>query len=129
MAIRLYGGGPALVANTATIIGESLRSPRTDSVVELETGEVVISTPSRPDMMGLGSSRNRTKKEALSATYKMVLIYVGALTLLSFVVEIALAIWGKDPPTGFQNTLFLGADFGWKAGFGAIVGLLGGKQT
>jgi hypothetical protein len=37
------------------------------------------------------------------------------------------SIWGK--PSAQQEQVFEAMGFAWKAGFGAIVGLLGGKVT
>ncbi len=121
--------GANLAANSAIIIAESLRTPTADSIVQLDTGETEISTPGRPGVTGLATRRKKTASEPLSSAYKTILIILGGLTIISFLAEIGLAVLAKDPPTGFQQSLFQAADFGWKAGFGAFVGLLAGKQT
>jgi hypothetical protein len=57
--------------------------------------------------------------------FKTVLRYVLWITLLCFAVNLGLVIFGNnsDPQKTFQAT----CDFGFKIGFGAILGLLGGK--
>jgi hypothetical protein len=119
--------GPNLIANSATIVAESLKHPLQDSTVNLDTGYVEIST-SPAGTLGLAIKRKKTAPRRLSEGYKIILIAVIVLTVLSLIIEICLAIWAHDPPTGFQNNLFGAADFGWKTGFGALIGLLGGKQ-
>jgi hypothetical protein len=60
--------------------------------------------------------------------FKLVFGAVVAITVLAGIAEIAMAsIW--TTPTEFQHEVFSAMDFAWKAGFGAIVGLLGGKAS
>jgi hypothetical protein len=120
---------PYFVANSVRIIAESLKKPGINSIVQLDTGEFEISTPGRPDVLGMAVKRPKTRNERLSSDFKLAIIIVAAITLISLVVEIGLAIWAKEPSTGFQQSLFQAADFGWKTGFGALVGLVAGKQT
>ena len=63
----------------------------------------------------------------LSPTFKLIFVAVFAITVLSGVAQIVMAaLW--DAPTGLQQDVFSAMGFAWKAGFGAIVGLLGGKN-
>ncbi len=119
--------GPNVVANSATIIASSLLDPRHSSVVTLDTGYEDVSI-GPPGTMGLATKRKRTIKQNLSTTYKLALAAVICLTLFSLFIEVGLAALVRDSPTGFQQGLFNAVDFGWKAGFGALIGLFGGKQ-
>lgn len=121
--------GANIVANSAIIISESLKTPREDSIVRLDTGETQILTPGRPDLVGMAIRRKKTTDASLSSTYKITLLILVGFTIISLLVEIGLAVLAKEPPTGFQRSLFDAADFGWKAGVGAFIGLLAGKQT
>lgn len=120
-----FGHNP--VANSAAIIAESVRSPRSPSIIIIEAEEEV-SVPGRPDVMGMAIRKTKRTTEPLSSNYKTLLNAVIALTLISIVIAVALAFFAKEPPTSLQADLFRLADFGWKVGLGALVGLLGGKQ-
>ena len=68
------------------------------------------------------------------ASFKTVFIVVTALTVLSFVGMGALALWGSNGTTEaelsvFQRNFYAACSFGWQAGLGAILGLIGGKVT
>jgi hypothetical protein len=120
--------GVNLVANSATIVAEAFKNPLHDSVVNLDSGYLVISTEAPPGTLGLAVRRNKPAPRQLSSVYKIALFAVIALTGLALFIEIGLAIFAHEPPTGFQQSLFATADFGWKAGFGALIGFIGGKQ-
>ena len=59
--------------------------------------------------------------------FKTILNVVVGLTLLCFATYIGLAALGNGTET--QESLRELCDFGFKAGFGAILGLLGGKAA
>jgi hypothetical protein len=64
----------------------------------------------------------------LNPAFKLVFLSILAITILSGIGEIALAIqW--PTPTANQQSAFDAVGFAWKAGVGAIFGLLGGKVT
>jgi hypothetical protein len=59
-------------------------------------------------------------------SFKLVFLTVVGITVLAGVAEIVMAaVWTN--PTPDQQSTFEAAGFGWKAGIGAIFGLLGGK--
>jgi len=60
--------------------------------------------------------------------FKIALNAVIALTMACPVAEILMATFWADP-TAMQQATYNTMDFGWKAGFGALVGLVGGKNA
>jgi hypothetical protein len=65
----------------------------------------------------------------VSSAFTKIFAAVVAITLLGFIAEIIMAILWSDPLTTLQERVSSSADWAFKAGFGAILGLLGGKQT
>jgi hypothetical protein len=127
-AYRVTAGSTAL-ANAATIVSESITSPSESSVILPH--QVPIPPSAGPPV------RARTTDTAfdpakvpgaivLPPVFKWVFLSVLAITLLSGIAQIVMAsLW--DKPTGLQQDVFSAMGFAWKTGFGAIVGLLGGK--
>jgi len=77
---------------------------------------------------------NGTTPLSVPATFKMVFIVVVALTVASFVGLGILAIFGGTATTDAQLSVLqrgfqTACNFGWQAGLGAILGLIGGKVT
>jgi hypothetical protein len=62
---------------------------------------------------------------ALTPTFKLVFISVLSLTILSLLVSLILVLYGRD--TEDSKRLIESCSTTWKLGFGAIVGLIGGK--
>ncbi|MCS5421925.1 MULTISPECIES: hypothetical protein [Psychrilyobacter] len=58
-------------------------------------------------------------------TFKMALMIVTGLTVLSILIAITLAFIAT--PNDMQKDLYKVATFGWQSGFGCMVGLVGGK--
>jgi hypothetical protein len=123
--------GSSLMANTALIASESLTSPSESSVILPQPEKSAVGQPSRPP------TRTRTTDTAFDPTkvpgaivvppiFKLVFVAVLAITALSGIAQIVMAsLWEK--PTNLQQEVFSAMGFAWKVGFGAIVGLLGGK--
>lgn len=70
----------------------------------------------------------------IPASFKIVFIVVVGFTLLSFLGQGALALFGDSAKTEaelsvFQRNFYAACSFGWQAGLGAILGLIGGKVT
>jgi hypothetical protein len=85
----------------------------------------------RGDASGAGAEPRRsaeTKSRYVSANFKMVFLVVAAITVLSGVASIVLAGWWLTPTQNEQN-VFDSMGFAWKAGIGAILGLIGGKAS
>lgn len=61
----------------------------------------------------------------IAPAFKLVLFVVIALTLISFAASILLAIYA--PQTDEVKKLIEASSTMYKAGFGAVIGLLGGK--
>lgn len=130
---RVIGGSTNPVANTAIIAIESLVSPGDKSVILPHKAPEAEPTP-KPDQTG---KRHRTTDAAhdfskdsgaivLSPKFKWAFVAVLAITVLSGIAQIVMAaLW--EHPTGLQQEVFSAMGFAWKIGFGAIVGLLGGK--
>jgi len=75
---------------------------------------------------GGGSSKVPSKQEILSRNYKTLILATVAITAGAGLTEVVLAFAWRSP-TANQQTAFAAMDFAWKAGIGAIFGLLGGK--
>lgn len=66
--------------------------------------------------------------QSLAPAYKLILVAVIAITLLSGAADIVLAgIW--EHPTPNQQSAFEAMGFAWKSGLGALFGLVGGKAA
>jgi hypothetical protein len=98
---------------------------------------VLIEQPPPPRRKSSGRSRSRSARPAafqapshktvLDPTFKMVFICVVTITVVSGIAVVWLADHWQSPTQNQQNA-FAAADFAWKAGIGAIFGLLGGKK-
>ena len=60
-------------------------------------------------------------------TFKWIFQTVLALTILSLVISLGLSLFAN--PSSLQMSLFETCTTTWKMGFGAIVGLIGGKAS
>ena len=63
----------------------------------------------------------------LSPKFKLVFLTASAFTLLSFIGMFICAVCERDHP--LLGTLFSTFETTWKIGFGAIIGLIGGKEA
>jgi hypothetical protein len=133
---RISGGVGTLIANTALIVSETLRSPTEETVIvpgSAKTQRREEAVAERPPTRRLTTDAAYDPTKApgaiiLSPRFKLIFFAVLILTILAGIAEIAMAAaW--PTPTDQQHQVFLAMDFAWKAGFGAIVGLLGGKAS
>jgi hypothetical protein len=110
--------------NLASIAWAIIKAPLKESTVQLYT--YVYYRGVRPG--GSGVSRTPSKREVLTHNYKLLILVTVAIAVASGLAEIILAaVWSN--PTANQQTAFAAMDFAWKAGIGALFGLISGKAT
>lgn len=121
-------GSSSAVVNTAIIASESLRSPLEISIVEPSISGAPVNL-GRHRVRDSATNALATKGPiAVTPTFKLVFLSVLAITALAGVAQIIMAfVWEK--PTVAQQEVFEAMGSAWKTGFGAVVGLLGGKAT
>jgi hypothetical protein len=129
------------LVKVVSVIVEIFKAPRQRSVVSpdtplslgLATGPVSSRKSITEDVREakkLTSAINAGKNYPIVVppVFKMAFLTVVAITVLAGVTEIILAgRWTE--PTANQQSAFEAMGFAWKAGIGAIFGLLGGKVT
>ncbi len=115
-----------LFANTAAIVSEVFKSPTSYSLVITGAGYTEPLKPATPPPTA-PQQPEQGHKIPIQPTFKLVFLTVLGLTVVAFIAQIAMAAtWNK--PTPNQQAVFEASAFAWKAGIGAIFGLLGGKQ-
>ena len=70
----------------------------------------------------------KSKAIVVSPTFKLIFLSVLGITIAAGIAQIIMASFWKVP-TPPQQSVFDAMGFAWKAGIGAIFGLLGGKAT
>jgi hypothetical protein len=129
------------LGKVVSVIVEIFKAPRQRSVVSpdtpvslgLATGPVFSRKATAEDVREgkkLASALNAGKNYPIVVppVFKMAFLTVVAITVLAGATEIILAgRWTE--PTANQQSAFEAMGFAWKAGIGAIFGLLGGKVT
>ncbi len=103
------------------LIAQSVRHPTEDTVVE----------PRPPLGGGNGGPQLRKPPRhriVVSSHFKLIFLTITGLTVLSMIGSVVIS-WAWDHPTANQQSVFEGFGWVWKVGFGAIVGLLGGKAV
>jgi len=107
------------VANTAAVAFQSISSPGSPSVIDLTTAKNV-------DPTSAAAPGHATA--TLNPAFKLVFLSVLVITVVTGILQIILAGYWPTP-TANQQASFEAMGFAWKAGLGAIFGLLGGKVT
>jgi hypothetical protein len=119
-----------LFSNSSAVAVESFISPWTESTIR---------TTIQPRMVNHSVSKNaplewsvpttRTVKTIkVNPTFKLIFLTVVGITILAGAVEVLLAgVWTAPSPN--QQSAFEAMGFAWKAGIGAIFGLLSGKTS
>jgi hypothetical protein len=121
------------VANAAMIVAQTFSAPFAALAIDLSTAEpiAVAASYDSPPVAGANASTGGAlpaNTALILPIFKTVFFAVLIITILCGIAELILAaIWEK--PTTNQQAAFQAMDFAWKAGLGAILGLLGGKVT
>jgi hypothetical protein len=108
-----------IVENISALVASTFESPLTKSTIELS--ESAGHGPTK----GLASPK-QTRTETVSSKFKLVFLSVLAITILTVIGQFVIAAHWDNPTPNLQST-FEALGFTWKAGTGAIFGLLGGK--
>jgi hypothetical protein len=118
------------LSSIPNIVLESFRSPlkqtdivqKDDSKISLKTSSIYVDKTS--DTLGTQANGNIS----LSPTFKVAFIAVSVATLLSFITNLYIA-FSYPELTEAQNNVLSICENIVTTGFGAIVGLLGGKAA
>ena len=116
-----------LFSNAAAVVTELFNYPR--------SGTLVFTITERPpdysrlDRHAAGPPPlEESAPKFISPTFKLVFLSVLGLTILAGAAEVIMAAYWTAPSAN-QQSAFEAASFVWKAGVGAILGLVGGKVT
>ena len=82
-----------------------------------------------PEAKALIAALSASPVEPVAPAFKRAFLAVVILTAASGLGAIAIAFEAGDPLQPNQQAIFETLNTAWKMGFGAIVGLLGGKAT
>jgi hypothetical protein len=123
------------IANTALVATEIFKFPTQDTEINFEplkipkiTGPLQMESHQINKMQQQQEPRKSVPRSpiVLKPAFKLIFLTVVGITLLAGVAEIVMAgFW--TTPTPNQQSAFEAIGFAWKAGIGAIFGLLGGK--
>jgi hypothetical protein len=117
------------ITNVVQVLAETFRAPLKQSFIDLQTGEIERLPLTREyTTLGSGTTKVGRLRADLKPAFKLAVLIVVAITVLSGIAEIVLADIWPNPKSNQQST-FEGFNFAWKAGIGAILGLVGGKVT
>jgi hypothetical protein len=108
-----------ILENIVTLVASTFESPLTKSTIE-------VSESGRTGAAKGVAAPKQTRTETISSKFKLVFLSVLAITVLTVAGQFAIATQWDNPPPNLQAT-FEALGFAWKAGTGAIFGLLGGK--
>jgi hypothetical protein len=139
------GRGNGLVANAVAVVASALSSPLAETKI-VATGEGLTIDKNEgereeprkiqahqfalPDLEA-GPSQPASGAGVpivVTPVFKLVFLSVLGVTVLSGLIQIGIA-YKWPSPTQNQQATFESFGFAWKAGLGAIFGLLGGKVT
>lgn len=128
--MHIKEGDDTIAAKVTSILTEVFRTPTKRSVIVLtnsasggRTKTLTEATPGQPaPPLDVSSQIN------LPPAFKLVFLSVLAITVGCGILLVLLpGLW--ESPTEPQKSALEAVGFGWKAGLGAIFGLLGGKVT
>lgn len=125
----IISGQDNIAINAARVVEETFRSPGKTSVIRPK--EEATRTP-RDSAGTTGGTPTGPRASApaivVSPIYKMAFLVVVAIVFMSAIGLYLMAGYWLTPSPN-QQTVFNAAEFAFKAGIGAILGLLGGKVT
>ena len=118
-----------MFSEVANIAAECLRRPRTTSIWSPQLEKYVCENTEEGRVAASVENRARTRAEypPINRTFKFVFLssFAGTLLFVALCVILSLAA-GREPPPLFEKMILATFDLA-QIGFGAIVGLLGGK--
>jgi hypothetical protein len=76
-----------------------------------------------------GGDQSETTSLRSPRLFGIMVVAVLIITFLSFVATLLAPLLVAEPPTALESRTLIACDFGFKSGFGALVGLFGGKVT
>jgi hypothetical protein len=130
--ISVIDAGYDFPRDVISILMETIRSPFSTSVLTFPSIRYLTyygaqSPPRTNERRKVAKKEVQLPNQAvLKPAFKLVFLTVSAATLFSALVQLGIAhSWPQ--PTPVQQATFESFAFAWKAGFGAILGLLGGK--
>jgi hypothetical protein len=123
------------VRQAVQVAAFSLFAPQTTEIVDLVEASFPREAADKyTPIKASEDARNKTKETlrkntryvVVAPTFKLVFLTVTVVTVVCGAMEVVLAtLW--EHPTANQQSAFEAIGFAWKAGIGAIFGLLGGK--
>jgi hypothetical protein len=119
-----------MIAEMANIAAECLTTPSRSSVWSTQTGRYVcVDTPEGKEALARLTARDAPSIHTpINPQFKLVFLTAVGGTVLFIVLCLVLSlIAGKQPPPLFEKVILGFFDMA-KIGFGALVGLLGGKK-
>jgi hypothetical protein len=118
-----------MVAEMANIAAECLKAPSKSSIWSASLGKYVsYDTPEGSEAIARLTPNEAAAHPAINPQFKMVFLTATGGTGLFVVLCLVLSLAaGKQPPPLFEKIILGFFDMA-KIGFGAIVGLLGGKK-
>jgi len=108
----------SVAANTATVLGDIFVNPTHSSTVNL----YIVGGN---DAGGNGADRRTPVR--MTPFYKWLTGWIFVVAFLCLLLQFFAAGYLFPEPTATQANLISNLDWGWKMGFGLVIGLLGGK--
>jgi hypothetical protein len=127
--LRVADEGAVMITEMVNIAAECLKTPTRSSVWSAGLGKYVCrDTPEGREALARTSLRDAAAHPPINPQFKLVFVTAISGTALFVVLCLVLSlIAGKEPPPLFEKIILGFFDMA-KIGFGAIVGLLGGKK-
>jgi RNA polymerase subunit RPABC4/transcription elongation factor Spt4 len=120
--------GASTTANAFNLFVSSFTHPLNPTVIEpnWRAGGGDAGAPVTRDLAQRSSKPQRTPIVG-SPHFKLVLLIVTSIAAVCLAGQVAMALVLSEPHTAMQQAVFDRMSWGWTGGFGALLGLLGGK--